>query len=147
MKRTQLYSQIQESVPMVLPQVSFKASISKFLFLSCIVFGIIKVKYSPFNQGIIQQPIMSINKVITTMTEISDPPALVFYCNNMFISFHCHCHGAYVRQALMFAQNCQMLFAFSKCYFRYVNMPNFDRFIFLVLLVRLSINALYQLKH
>ena len=37
-------------------------------------FGIImKEKYSPFNQCIIQQPIMSINKVITPMTELSDP--------------------------------------------------------------------------
>ena len=39
-------------------------------------FGIIiKEKCSPFNQGIIQQPIMSINKVITPMTELSDPPS------------------------------------------------------------------------
>ena len=39
-------------------------------------FGIIiKMKYSPFNQGIIQQSIMSINKVITPMTELSDPPS------------------------------------------------------------------------
>ena len=37
-------------------------------------FGIIvKEKCSPFNQGIIHQPIMSINKVITPMTELSDP--------------------------------------------------------------------------
>ena len=39
-------------------------------------FGIIvKKKCSPFNQGIIQQHIMSINKVITPMTELSDPPS------------------------------------------------------------------------
>ena len=39
-------------------------------------FGIIiKEKCSPFNQGIIQQPIMYINKVITLMTELSDPPS------------------------------------------------------------------------
>ena len=39
-------------------------------------FGIIlKGKGSPFNQGIIQQPIMSNNKVITPMTELSDPPS------------------------------------------------------------------------
>ena len=39
-------------------------------------FGIvIKEKCSPFNQGIIHQPIMSINKVITPMTELSDPPS------------------------------------------------------------------------
>ena len=39
-------------------------------------FGIIiKEKCSPFNQGIIQQLIMSINKVITPMTELSDPPS------------------------------------------------------------------------
>ena len=31
------YSQIQENVPVVLPQASFKASISKYLFLSCII--------------------------------------------------------------------------------------------------------------
>ena len=42
-------------------------------------FGIIiKKKCSPFNQGIIQQYIMSINKVITPMTELSDPPSYVF---------------------------------------------------------------------
>ena len=41
-------------------------------------FGIIiKEKYSPFNQGIIHQPIMSINKVITPMSQLSDPPS---YC-------------------------------------------------------------------
>ena len=39
-------------------------------------FGIIvKKKCSPFNHGIIHQPIMSINKVITPMTELSDPPS------------------------------------------------------------------------
>ena len=39
-------------------------------------FGIIiKQKCSPFNEGIIQQPIMSINKVITPMTELSDTPS------------------------------------------------------------------------
>ena len=38
-------------------------------------FGIIiKMKCSLFNQGIIQQSIMSSNKVITPMTELSDPP-------------------------------------------------------------------------
>ena len=43
-------------------------------------FGIIiKGKGSPFNQGIIQQPIMSNNKVITPMTELSDPPSYFFY--------------------------------------------------------------------
>ena len=39
-------------------------------------FGIIiKEKCSPFNQGIIQQSIMSINKVTTPITELSDPPS------------------------------------------------------------------------
>ena len=39
-------------------------------------FGIVvKKNCSPFNQGIIQQSIMSINKVITPMTELSDPPS------------------------------------------------------------------------
>ena len=58
--------------------MSFKASISKYLFLFVHCFGIIiKEKCSPFNQGIIQQPIMSINKVITPMTELSEPPS---YC-------------------------------------------------------------------
>ena len=39
-------------------------------------FGIIvKEKCSPFNQGILHQPIMSINKIITPMTELSDPPS------------------------------------------------------------------------
>ena len=42
-------------------------------------FGIIiKMKCSPFNQGIIQQFIMSINKVITSMTELSDPPSYIY---------------------------------------------------------------------
>ena len=36
---------------------------------------IIKKKCSPFNQGIIQQSIMFINKVIIPMTELSDPPS------------------------------------------------------------------------
>ena len=45
------------------------------LFISFVhYFGILKEKCSPFNQGIIQQPVMSINKVITPMTELSDPP-------------------------------------------------------------------------
>ena len=62
-----------------LPLVSFKASISKYLFLFVHCFGIIiKEKCSPFNQGIIQQPIMSINKVITPMTELSEPPSYIF---------------------------------------------------------------------
>ena len=44
------------------------------LFVHC--FGIIiKEKGSPFNQGITQQPIMYINKVITPMTELSEPPS------------------------------------------------------------------------
>ena len=45
-------------------------------FVHC--FGIIiKEKCSPFNQGIIQQPIMYINKVITPMTELSEPPSYI----------------------------------------------------------------------
>ena len=42
---------------------------------------IIKKKCSPFNQGIIQQSIMFINKVIIPMTELSDPPS---YLNPKF---------------------------------------------------------------
>ena len=44
------------------------------LFISFVhYFGIfIKEKRSPFDQGIIQHPIMFINKVITPMTELSD---------------------------------------------------------------------------
>ena len=50
--------------PGVFQGVYFEVFIS---FVHC--FGIIiKEKCSPFNQGIIQQPIMSINKVITPMT-------------------------------------------------------------------------------
>ena len=47
------------------------------VFISLVhCFGIIiKEKCSPFNQGIIQQPIKSINKVITPMTGLSDPPS------------------------------------------------------------------------
>ena len=53
------------------PGVFFKVFIS---FVHS--FGIIvKEKCSPFIQGIIHQPIMSINKVITPMTELSDPPS------------------------------------------------------------------------
>ena len=49
-------------------------------FLVFISFGhyfgiIIKEKCSPFNQDIIQQPIMPIYKVMTPMTELSDPPS------------------------------------------------------------------------
>ena len=41
-------------------------------------FGIIiKESCSPFKQCIIQQPIISINKVITPVTELSDPPSYV----------------------------------------------------------------------
>ena len=44
-------------------------------------FGIIiKEKCRPFNQGIIQQPIVSTTKVIIPMTELSDPPSYVFCC-------------------------------------------------------------------
>ena len=43
-------------------------------------FGIIiKMKCSPFNQGIIQQSIMSIDKDITPMTELSDPPSYLLF--------------------------------------------------------------------
>ena len=50
--------------PGVFQGVYFEVFIS---FVHC--FGIIlREKCSPFNQGIIQQPIMSINKVITPMT-------------------------------------------------------------------------------
>ena len=53
-------------------------------FLVFISFGhyfgiIIKEKCSPFNEGIIQQPIMSINKIITPMTELSDPPSYLIF--------------------------------------------------------------------
>ena len=44
---------------------------------------IIKKKCSPFNQGIIQHSIMSINKDITPMTELSDPPS---YCVSTNVS-------------------------------------------------------------
>ena len=51
-------------------------------------FGIVvKEKRSPFNQGIIHQPIMSINKVITPMTELSDPPSYtaIGYAHVLFL--------------------------------------------------------------
>ena len=65
----------QENVQVVLPQVSFNASILKYSFLALIILVSLRIKEkcSPFNQSIIQQPIMSINKVITPMTELSDP--------------------------------------------------------------------------
>ena len=54
-------------------------------FVHC--FGIIiKEKCSPFNQVIIQQPLMYINKVITPMTELSEPPSYIstkFMINNI----------------------------------------------------------------
>ena len=55
------------------------------LFISFVhsVGTIIKAKCSPFNQGVIQQPIMSINKVITPMAELSDPPS---YLLDLFLS-------------------------------------------------------------
>ena len=54
-------------------------------------FGIIiKEKCSPFNQGIIQQPIMYINKVITPMTELSEPPSyLTGYTGKLSIKLSC----------------------------------------------------------
>ena len=45
------------------------------VFISFGHYSIIKMKCSPINQGIIQQSIMSIDKVITPMTELSDPPS------------------------------------------------------------------------
>ena len=51
-------------------------------------FGIIiKMKCSPFNQGIIQQFIMSINKVITPMTVLSDPPSYTCSKNQFVYTF------------------------------------------------------------
>ena len=47
---------------------------------------IVKEKCSPFNQGIIQQPIMSINKVITPMTELSDPPSMIMFQIKVHVS-------------------------------------------------------------
>ena len=56
--------------------------LSRRLFLSIYFFRalfgiIIKEKCSPFNRGIMKQSIMSINKVITSMTELSDPPSYI----------------------------------------------------------------------
>ena len=66
--------------PGVFQGVYFKVFI--FFFVHC--FGIImKEKCSPFNQGIIQQPIMSINNVITPMTELSEPPSYMLYMSRV----------------------------------------------------------------
>ena len=65
------FSQIRENVPVIFQGVYFEVFIS---FVQCFDF-IIKERCRPFNEGIIQQPIMSINKVITPMTELSDPPS------------------------------------------------------------------------
>ena len=73
-------------MPLVLPQVPFKASVSKDIFLSCII---VKKKCSPFNQGIIQQHIMSINKVITPMTELSEPPSYMNFAELESLMFTC----------------------------------------------------------
>ena len=59
--------------PVVFQGMYFEVFIS---FVHCIGI-IIKEKCSPFNQGIIQQPIMYINKVITPMTELSEPPSYI----------------------------------------------------------------------
>ena len=74
--------------PGVFKGIYFKIFIS---FVHC--FGIIiKEKFSPFNQDIIQQHIMSINKVITPMTELSDPP---LYLRKQQI------HGEYIIQLFL----------------------------------------------
>ena len=57
--------------PCVFPGVFFKVFISFAHYFGIII----KEKYSSFDQGIVQQPIMSINKVIIPMTELSDPPS------------------------------------------------------------------------
>ena len=63
--------------------IGFTPDVFQGVFFEVIIsfvhsFGIIvKEKCSPFNQGIIHQPIMSINKVITPMTELSDPPSYI----------------------------------------------------------------------
>ena len=54
--------------------VYFEVFISKMHYFVIII----KEKCSPFNQSIIQQPVMSINKVITPMTELSDLPSYMF---------------------------------------------------------------------
>ena len=67
--------------PCVFQGMYFEVFIS---FVHC--FGIvIKEKCSPFNQGIIQQPIMYINKVITPMTELSEPPPRILRNQNLII--------------------------------------------------------------
>ena len=57
--------------PGVFQGIYFKVFISFVHYFGIVV----KEKRSPFNQGIIHQPIMSINKLITPMTELSDPPS------------------------------------------------------------------------
>ena len=54
-------------MPVVLPRVSF--SVEQFVSFVQFFCNIIKEKCCPLNEGIIQQPSMSIHKVITTMTE------------------------------------------------------------------------------
>ena len=75
MKRTIIFTNSRKRAsgftPGIFQGMYFEVFIS---FVYC--FGIIiKEKCSPFNQGIIQQPIMYINKVITPMTELSEPPS------------------------------------------------------------------------
>ena len=74
MKRPQQYSQIQENpasgfTPGIFQGVYFELYISSVHYFGIII----KEKCSPLNQGIIQQTIMHINKVISHMTELSDP--------------------------------------------------------------------------
>ena len=59
--------------PGVFQGVDFKVFISVAHYFGIII----KEKYSPFKQGMIQQPIMSSNKVITPMTELPDPPSYI----------------------------------------------------------------------
>ena len=70
-------------------------------------FGIIiKQKCSPFNQGIIQQSIMSVHKDITPMTELSDPPSYdcTGLCHRLVshIVAHIREYGVHVDFQIMF---------------------------------------------
>ena len=101
-------------------------------FLVFISFGyyfgiIIKEKCIPFNQGIIQQPIMPIYKVITPMTELSDSPSYVK--TKVQISFPVICTFAFTTRLvqslvfLKFPASSHLLCFCSLVYVRPVQKP------------------------
>ena len=74
MKVTLYGSKFHENVTVVLPHVSFKTNNFIYLFLLRMTYYKGKM-LPPFERYIIQQLIMSMNRTILPMTELSDPPS------------------------------------------------------------------------